>query len=568
MPLSTPILSMCLLILSVMASPAGSDPPVADPVAYLEARQRAAGWYEEGRYQEAEESYARLVEETPTNAGLWFVLARARHHQGKVEGAIDAYEHCLELGYRYEPWIAYQLARLHAEQEDLETTRHWLRRSLALGWGNRPGIAEDPAFAALRSDARFIELIGHAVEEPAGRVDGWNRDLDYLLDEAQRLHAAPDRPARDPRFGAAVESLRARVDELDDDQMVLQLSRLVTTLGDGHTGIYGPGPDSPLRLRSGSLPLRLYLFSDGLFVVDAVGDARRWIGSEVLRFGEVPAQRAIRALGPYVHHDNASTVRWLGVRYRLPSLSYLRAIAATKDPNTVELTLRTHDGTRTTETFEGGDHAHQFRRKLRPPESLQEVPLYLRQVDTNYWTRALPEHDALYFQFNQVRDSETRPSLATFADSLRTQLVRGGADYLIVDLRHNNGGNNSLVLPLLRVLVWWELDAPDHEIYVVTGRNTFSAAQNFLNRIERLTEAVIVGESSSSSPNFTGEETDLILPYSRVRGSISNRHWQDSDPGDERQHIAPHMPVSLSSDDYFEGRDPALEAILRWIRRG
>ena len=30
---------------------------------------------------------------------------------------------------------------------------------------------------------------------------------------------------------------------------------------------------------------------------------------------------------------------------------------------------------------------------------------------------------------------------------------------------------------------------------------------------------------------------------SRVRGSLSNRYWQDSDPWDDRPWIAPDLPV-------------------------
>ena len=70
---------------------------------------------------------------------------------------------------------------------------------------------------------------------------------------------------------------------------------------------------------------------------------------------------------------------------------------------------------------------------------------------------------------------------------------------------------------------------------------------------------------SSSRPNFSGEETNVVLPFSRVRGSISTLYWQDSDPDDLRHWIAPHVPVALSSADYFENHDPAMAAVLQII---
>ncbi len=98
------------------------------------------------------------------------------------------------------------------------------------------------------------------------------------------------------------------------------------------------------------------------------------------------------------------------------------------------------------------------------------------------------------------------------------------------------------------------------------GRNTFSAAQNFINRVERWTDATFVGEPSSSSPNFVGEENGIVLPFSRARGSLSNLYWQDSDPWDERPWITPDISVELTAEDYFGGIDPVLERVLEQVR--
>jgi len=131
-----------------------------------------------------------------------------------------------------------------------------------------------------------------------------------------------------------------------------------------------------------------------------------------------------------------------------------------------------------------------------------------------------------------------------------------------VDVRHNNGGNNTLVRPLVRTMIEYEMRSPEHRIYVLMGRNTFSAAQNFINRVERWTDATFVGEPSSSSPNFVGEENEIVLPFSRVHGSLSNRYWQDSDPWDDRPWIEPDIPVVLSAEQYLAGVDPVLERVL------
>ena len=55
------------------------------------------------------------------------------------------------------------------------------------------------------------------------------------------------------------------------------------------------------------------------------------------------------------------------------------------------------------------------------------------------------------------------------------------------------------------------------------------------------------------------------LPFSGIPVVISTRYHQTEDM-DQRQWIAPKIPVQLSSTDYFANRDPLLEAVLEVIR--
>ena len=59
---------------------------------------------------------------------------------------------------------------------------------------------------------------------------------------------------------------------------------------------------------------------------------------------------------------------------------------------------------------------------------------------------------------------------------------------------------------------------------VITGRNTFSAAQVFISTINKETHAIFAGEPSSSSPNFVGEEGNMFFfHYSGAMGNISTK---------------------------------------------
>jgi hypothetical protein len=175
------------------------------------------------------------------------------------------------------------------------------------------------------------------------------------------------------------------------------------------------------------------------------------------------------------------------------------------------------------------------------------------------------EAEAVYFQYNQVQNMDG-VTIDMFADSLVATLRRTGARNLIVDVRRNSGGNGFLNRPLVNALVHFETDAPDHRIYGIAGRNTFSAAQNFINVVEGMTDAIFVGEPTGSRPNMIGESTTVILPYSGLRTSISSRLFQDSHAHDDRVWIPPDVPVTMTSTDYFENRDPVLDAVFELIR--
>ncbi|HEY7697056.1 MAG TPA: peptidase S41, partial [Vicinamibacteria bacterium] len=71
-------------------------------------------------------------------------------------------------------------------------------------------------------------------------------------------------------------------------------------------------------------------------------------------------------------------------------------------------------------------------------------------------------------------------------------------------------------------------------------------------------------EPTGGKPNHYGQVSSFILPTSRVRVFHSTRFFRltsDSDPPS----LLPDVPVEVRSRDYFEGRDPVLEAVLSFV---
>ena len=555
---STRTATLLALAGAVSLPPALAAQP-ADPAHHFALRDsaEAAAYAEE--HARAAEMYGRLVEAAPGDDALWVGLAYAEFGRGRLAEAAAAAERAIGLGFTFGRQGRFTLGWIHARLGDQDEALRWLRRALAEGYGDRPRFRTDTVFRSLRDDPAFRELAG-IPPEGLTRDEGWRFDLRYFQEEVERMHAAPDRPGESPGFAAAVGLLHERIPSLTDEEVLIAFNRLAARLDDGHTAIHGVREDGPVDVDAGNIPLKFYEFADGVHVVDADSAHRGLVGARVERVGPLTPDSALAAFRGLRGGDNPMTIRWLGTQFYLRSLLHLRAIGAAEGDSAVFRLVV--DGAPRTVTLRASDWS--ARRNLRP-QTAADTARWLSRVDENYWMETV-EPGLLYWQFNQVRDAEGGPDIDAFAGLLGDTLRASGTEHLVVDLRHNNGGNNTLVRPLVRTLVAWEQGDDDRTIWVLTGRNTFSAAQNFLNHVERWTDAAVVGEPSSSSPNFAGESTNLELPWSRVHGSLSNRYWQDSAPTDDRQWIYPDVPVALTAADYFAGRDPVLEAVRRIVR--
>jgi hypothetical protein len=239
----------------------------------------------------------------------------------------------------------------------------------------------------------------------------------------------------------------------------------------------------------------------------------------------------------------------------------LHALGVITHPDKVCLTIR-RDGGEEKVTIAAGKSPPP--RKLMPSQlpGAPPAPLYLENVADAYWFKHLPEQQTVYFQFNQVMDKETE-SLATFARRLRHFLDEHQIQKLVIDLRHNNGGNTYLYKELVRTIVRFDASNENRRLFVLIGRDTYSAAGNFVVDLERFTRAVFVGEPTGAKPNSHGDESPTVLPYSGLYFLLSSVYWQLSWPRDSRLWIPPDVPVTVSAEDYFANRDLALEVVLK-----
>jgi hypothetical protein len=376
------------------------------------------------------------------------------------------------------------------------------------------------------------------------REIGWKDDLHSLVTQMERIHPDPYWRTSESEWDSMVDFLWADIDEMTDDEITVAIARLMATI-DGHTGLH------TWTLGWDYAHLHLYLFGDDVVVLRAEDDSL--VGGKVLAIGATPITEAWDLASALSSYDNPATVD-LTTPVHLIIPRVLSALGITDDPSTVIYTIETTDGRVVTHVPTVSDQDTRtaaFGGGLAALPQSDRAP-YLERRNEPFWSSVLDD-GTVYAQYNSV-------TTGSFGIDAMKAALESGSGRLIVDLRHNGGGDNTTYGPLRRFLV--EEFADRCGLFVIVGRTTFSAAMNFSTELDLQTQAVFVGEPTGGSPNLYGDTATARLRNSGLIVRVSAVYWEVGGPDDRRVWIDPEISVPPTADDYFSGRDAALEAAL------
>jgi hypothetical protein len=380
-------------------------------------------------------------------------------------------------------------------------------------------------------------------------------DIRASAQELERSHPGLKNDSARREFRAAMARVYRLPGTTSRSRMIVEWARAIATLHDGHTQL-GLSYDEHIGFHR--FPLQLYWFVDGMFIVAVAPGQERLLGARVLAIGGVSIDSAIARVLPIVHGDNEMAHRDI-LPSRLVLAEVLAGVGVIRHAGPTNFAVRLADGTDESVGLAPAPVSEPTA-WVTARSRLRTVPLYLQHPADAYWFSYLPNERTLYIQFNQVRDKDDEP-LAGFARRVFAAADSLGAIRLVLDIRRNNGGDNTILWPLERAIIRSPFDRAG-AFYVITGRLTFSAAVNLAADLERRTSAIFVGEPTEAPPNHFGETKRVVFPRTGIAMLESTEYWQGSDPRDHRREIAPSVRVDITSRDYFTGSDPVLAAIL------
>ena len=527
----------------------------------------------DGDWARAVELYESVLSDNPYVGAYWEAYGLSLHALRRYNEALVAFQHCIEIGFRPLESM-YNIACGFAQRGQSDSAVDWLERAYAAGFINDQLVRGDSDLDPLRNQRRFRTLVGIPLDDVPPRGERWSRDLAYLERRLREVHWDLHGVLPAAEFARRFGALRKAVTRLDDNQMRYEIQKLLAAIGDGHTTVVpdrfmlmhgaGPGGAHDNVASLSFFPLALRDYATGVFVDATLPEHAAALGGRVVRLGSIGVDEALRRVGGLVSSDNSWGARWVAMDY-LRTPGALQVLGIVESPESLRLEIETPDGRRESLTLSAVPLRESAGFQQAYASSDAFLPLYLRDRDKNYWLETVEALNLVWVQFNSVRDMHGE-SLSRFAQRVLDTLSTADAQHLVIDLRHNNGGNGHLTQPLLHAVIRSDSINRRGHLFVVVGRETFSAAMAFAAALEQHTNALFVGEPTGSRPNFVGESSLFALPYSDIWISCSSRYHQNSDTTDQRHWIGPDIPAALTPEDFRTHRDPAFEAIEKHIR--
>ena len=398
----------------------------------------------------------------------------------------------------------------------------------------------------------------------------WREDLKYLAAELPKRHKNLYHTMTREQFEKAVGDLDARIPTLTQNQIAMEFAKIVTMVGDGHTRLV-PLFESTQRFHS--LPVSVYVFKEGVFIQAADKAYAEAIGGRIVQIGKVPIEQIIEKLSEYVPAENEMGLKnavplYLGSPEVLQALGFISdrekvTFLIEKDKRTFSVELKPAGLTSEMITKPVGLDWIDVRQGAERP-----IPSWMKNAQNGYWGESggyryeyLKDQKVLYIQLNQVLDMQEKP-LVQFFQEVVSAAGTNDVEKLVLDLRQNGGGNNGLVPQIVRPIIQLEKLDQKGKFFVLIGRQTFSAAQNLVNALEKFTNATFVGEPTGSHVNMYGDARRFSLPNSKMTVRASTLWHQDNIELDKRIWTPPNVAAPLTFADYSKNIDTSMQAIF------
>jgi hypothetical protein len=294
-------------------------------------------------------------------------------------------------------------------------------------------------------------------------------------------------------------------------------------------------------------PLLFYWFEEGIFLVRADVDYRKYLYAQVIEVNHRPILAVIQSLSTLLPDKNEGAIKTETPQF-LSSPTFMNGLNILSSRDSILLKL-CRAGDTMIISVPAKAAADITLTKYKPPQ----IPLR-HSSKKNYWYHYDSSADFIYFNYSKCTEDPAYP-FSEFQKDFFRDVAQKNPGKLIIDLRDNGGGNERILFPFIEELYSSGLNRPN-KVYVLIGRKTFSSALLNVLDIEDKIKITTIGESTSGSINHFGEVQFFQLPESGLKVSYSTKHFIRNKEMDGP--VNPDIVIPETLSDFTNGTDSTL----------
>ncbi len=389
-------------------------------------------------------------------------------------------------------------------------------------------------------------------------AEKWQLDLDYLVDVTTSEFALFTAESKQ-RFTASATKLRSQLPQLTSNNSIIEISRLMALLNEGHTELKLFGSDLGFQ----RLPLILYYFGKDLRIVASSKEYKSLLGAKVISIGNSTIEETHKKIAPLISGDNE-----IENYYRVPQhiiipeiLNELRII---NDPSFVEFTVSLVDGTEQNISISSDSIKAYSKIDFVHIRNEQSPPLYCQNTNdpnVRHWFKYLDNQKVMYYRILGLADRKGYLKLKKKTKQMFKEMDEIHAKKLVIDLRSNGGGNYELGLSILENILKRPEIMKNGNLYVIINRATFSAAGYIAALLKKDCNAIVIGEKSSDNPKGADNYERHTLPHSKLIFGVADR-TKTNFPEITKPYLSLDIEFEFEFNDYVEGYDPVINYIF------
>jgi hypothetical protein len=512
----------------------------------------------ENKFVEAERLIDSILVQNPAKGITYYRKAEVLERKKDPINACQFYLKSAQRGYRMS--LSYfNIARLEEIKKAPEDTIiSYLEQSIHYDAGILEEIENEPA---------LHKLLLKSLMSPKSLVtfsDSLEMDLHYAYKLLKLTHYNPYTRFSPQKIDESFQQTITTIHQVTPQKAIAQIMKFVAMMGDGHT-VLVPPVNGPYRFHR--YPVKGYLFADGFYVTATTEKNKEILGKKITRFNKIPAEQVVKKLSGFISYDNEMQLKWL-----LPYAMFIPELLEAAEINLVEndLVLSYDDNGHNVE-YElsesakiTGDQLEKFIYEDETEKEWLNAKSKIEKSLETFYKVVLLTEKCIYIPFNQVKHDEQYP-FTSFIDSVNVLIRQRKSPQLIIDLRNNEGGDNTMLIPFIQMLISRQHEDKTMRIICLTGRRTFSAAITLLGQLKKYGNVVIMGEPTGGKPNFIGEFNPFRLPYSGLWINSSKWYHQNTNTFDFRPWIDPDIFYEPTYKEWLLENDQLLVKALTYL---